>query len=47
VLTSLGYSSDLIATLRQANVLLKRASDVAETDQDSREPALTVSEGKK
>src|SRR5258705_2984940 len=47
VLTSLGYSSDQIAKLRQANVLLKGASDVAETHQDSLENALTASEGKK
>src|SRR5712664_3130128 len=39
VLTSLGYSSDQIAEMRLANVLLKRASGVAETQQDSREPA--------
>jgi formyl-CoA transferase len=47
VLASLGYSSDQIAKLRQANVLLKRASDVAETHQGAREAALTASEGKK
>jgi formyl-CoA transferase len=43
VLTSLAYSSDQIAKLRQANVLLKRVSGVVETHQDSREPALAAS----
>ena len=47
VLTSLGYSSDQIAKMREANVLVKRASDVAETHQDSREPALAASGSKK
>jgi formyl-CoA transferase len=47
VLTSLGYSSDQIAKLRQANVLLKRASEVSETHQDSLDPALVGSGGKK
>ena len=47
VLTSLGYSSDQIAKMRQANVLLKRANDVAETHEDSREPALAASGSKK
>jgi len=46
-LTSLGYSSDQIANLRRTNVLLKRASDVAETHQDSPDPALVGSGGKK
>jgi formyl-CoA transferase len=47
VLTSLGYSSDQIAKLREASVLLKGASDVAETHEDSREPALAGSGSKK
>jgi formyl-CoA transferase len=47
VLTSLGYSPDQIAKLRQDNVLLKRINDVSKTDQDSLEPAVTVGGGKK
>jgi formyl-CoA transferase len=47
VLTSLGYSSDQIAKMRQANVLLKRVNDVPETHEDSREPALAASGSKK
>jgi formyl-CoA transferase len=47
VLTSLGYSSEQIAKLRQANVLLKRASHVVETHEDSREPALGTGGSKK
>jgi formyl-CoA transferase len=42
VLTSLGYSSDQIAKMRQANVLLKRVSGVAEIHEDSHEPALAA-----
>ena len=47
VLTSLGYSSEQIAKMRQANVLLKRVSDVAGAHEDSREPALAASGSKK
>jgi len=47
VLASLGYSSDQIAQMRQANVLLKRSSGVVETHQDSREPALAGGGSKK
>ena len=43
VLTSLGYRSDQIAKLREADVLLKRASDVVETHQDSLDPSLAAS----
>jgi formyl-CoA transferase len=47
VLISLGYSSEQIARLREANVLLKPKSDVAETHEDSREPAMAGSGSKK
>ncbi len=47
VLTNLGYSSDQIAEMRLANVLLKRASGVVETHQGFREPALAGSGSKK
>ena len=47
VLASLGYSSDQIAQMRQANVLLKSAGAVVETHQDSPEPALAGSGSKK
>jgi formyl-CoA transferase len=47
VLASLGYSSDQIAMMREANVLLKPAGGVVETRQDSREPALAGSGSKK
>ena len=47
VLASLGYGSDQIAQMRQANVLLKHSSGVAETHQDSREPALAGSGSKR
>jgi formyl-CoA transferase len=47
VLTSLGYSSDQIAKMRQAKILLARVSDVAEIHEDSREPALAASGSKK
>src|SRR6266436_454060 len=43
VLTSLGYSTDQIAEMRLANVLLKRADNAAEAFQDSPEPALAGS----
>ena len=47
VLTSLGYSSDQIAKMRQANVLLKPAGGVVQTRQDSQEPVLAESGSKK
>jgi formyl-CoA transferase len=42
VLTGLGYTADQISSLRLANVLVKRAGDVAETHQGRKEPALTA-----
>jgi len=47
VLTGLGYSSDQIAKMRQANVLLKSAGGVVQTHQDSQEPVLAESGSKK
>jgi len=47
VLTGLGYSSDQIAKMRQANVLLKSAGGVVQTRQDSQEPVLAESGSKK
>jgi formyl-CoA transferase len=47
VLTGLGYSSDQIAKMRQANVLLKPAGRVVQTRQDSQEPVLAESGSKK
>jgi formyl-CoA transferase len=47
VLTGLGYASDEIARLREANVLVKHTSDVAVAHQDSRELALATSGIKK
>jgi len=47
VLTGLGYSSDQIAKMRQANVLLKPAGGVVQTRQDSQEPVLAESGSKK
>ena len=42
VLTSLGYSSDQIAKLRQGNVLVKKADNAKEAHQDSEVPALVA-----
>jgi formyl-CoA transferase len=47
VLAGLGYSSDQIAKMRQANVLLKGVSGVTGTHQDSREAAFAASKGSK
>jgi len=47
VLASLGYSSDQIAEMRLANVLLKPAGGVVETRQTSVEPALAGSGSKR
>jgi len=47
VLASLGYSSDQIAEMRLANVLLKPAGGVVETRQTSAEPALAGSGSKR
>jgi formyl-CoA transferase len=42
VLTSLGYSSDQIAKLRQGNVLVKRTDNAKEAHEDSEVPALAA-----
>jgi len=42
VLTSLGYGSEQIAKLRNANVLLKHADNAAEAHQESKAPALVT-----
>ncbi len=42
VLTSLGYSSEQIAKMRNANVLVKSAGNAADAHQDSKVPALAA-----
>jgi formyl-CoA transferase len=42
VLTSLGYGSEQIAKLRNANVLLKHADNAAEANQESNAPVLVA-----
>jgi hypothetical protein len=47
VLTGLGYSSDQIERMRQANILVKRKNDVAKTHDESGEHALAASGSRK